>query len=84
MIVCSCNVLSDTTIRSCLRGEDCPRTPSAVYKCLGCSPNCGRCAKTVRSMISEALGACATGCDAACPHGGLSALAASLAGAATA
>lgn len=68
MIVCSCNVLSDTTIRACLNGEACPRTPGAVYKCLGCSPNCGRCAKTVRALISEALAvACAdAGCEAAC------------------
>ena len=69
MIVCSCNVLSDAKIRSCLKGADCPRTPSAVYKCLGCSPNCGRCAKTVRGMISDALGACAAGaCEAGCSH----------------
>ena len=69
MIVCSCNVLSDSTIRACLKGEDCPRTPSAVYKCLGCSPNCGRCAKTVRGLISEALHVCAEGlCEASCPR----------------
>ncbi len=65
MIVCSCNVLTDTSIRACLQGDACPRTPGAVYKCLGCSPNCGRCFATVKSIIQEALSsaeAAAPGC----------------------
>lgn len=43
MIVCSCNVLSDRDIRSAIEAE---RTCSIsqVYGCLGCSPQCGRCA----------------------------------------
>jgi len=60
MIVCSCNVVSDTMIRAALnsvRGELCPRTPGAVYKCLGCSPCCGRCYATVREIIDETLAA---------------------------
>lgn len=58
MIVCSCNVLSDSNIRSALdpsKGQLCPQTPGAVYKCLGCSPNCGRCFATVRKIINETL-----------------------------
>ncbi|VTZ48333.1 BFD domain protein (2Fe-2S)-binding domain protein (fragment) [Methylocella tundrae] len=58
MIVCSCNVLSDSNIRSALdpsNGHVCPRTPGAVYKCLGCSPNCGRCFATVRKIINDTL-----------------------------
>jgi bacterioferritin-associated ferredoxin len=58
MIVCSCNVLTDSTIKATLTGSNgatCPRTPGAVYKCLGCSPNCGRCLVTVRKIIDEAL-----------------------------
>lgn len=55
MIVCSCNVLSDTKIRAALNGAGCPRTPGAVYKCLGCSPSCGRCMATVKTLIDEAL-----------------------------
>ncbi|PNE09503.1 MAG: (2Fe-2S)-binding protein, partial [Beijerinckiaceae bacterium] len=43
MIVCSCNVLTDSDIRAALNRGACPRTPFAVYKCLGCSLNCGRC-----------------------------------------
>lgn len=56
MIVCSCNVISDTEIKESLQDDTRPRTPAAVYRCLGCSPNCGRCFVTVRSIISEALG----------------------------
>ncbi|MGA7657612.1 MAG: (2Fe-2S)-binding protein [Methylocella sp.] len=55
MIVCSCNVLTDAKIRDIVTGGMCPRTPGAVYKCLGCSPNCGRCIATLRMIISEAL-----------------------------
>jgi len=55
VIICSCNVLSDAKVRASLQSETAPRTPGAVYRCLGCSPNCGRCLATVRSIISEAL-----------------------------
>jgi bacterioferritin-associated ferredoxin len=55
MIVCSCNVISESEIKASLQDETCPRTPAAIYRCLGCSPNCGRCFATVRMIISEAL-----------------------------
>src|SRR3954464_12687226 len=56
MIVCSCNVLSDRAIRACLKsGRECPRTPAQVYRSLGCGPKCGRCAVTIRSIISHSL-----------------------------
>ncbi len=55
MIVCSCNVLSDSKIRASINSETCPKTPGALYKCLGCSPNCGRCLSTVRSIMMQAL-----------------------------
>src|SRR3954453_16725139 len=58
MIVCSCNVLSDGDVRACLNpGPDCPRTPAQVYRCLGCSPECGHCARTIRSIMDQALAA---------------------------
>ncbi|WP_298956788.1 (2Fe-2S)-binding protein [uncultured Methylobacterium sp.] len=74
MIVCSCNVLSDGQVRACLLpGPGCPRTPAQVYACLGCSPKCGRCARTIRGILqrsaSETHAACATACGAACPLG---------------
>ncbi|WP_147027688.1 (2Fe-2S)-binding protein [Methylobacterium oxalidis] len=55
MIICSCNVLSDGEVRACVRGSaSCPRTPAQVYACLGCSPRCGRCAQTIRSILRKA------------------------------
>jgi bacterioferritin-associated ferredoxin len=33
-----------------------------VYGCLGCSPQCGRCAATIRRIMDEALGTCAADC----------------------
>jgi bacterioferritin-associated ferredoxin len=32
-----------------------PRTPGQVYGCLGCSPQCGRCARTIKKIMAEAL-----------------------------
>lgn len=75
MIVCSCNVLSDGAVRDCLSpGPGCPRTPAQVYACLGCSPKCGRCARTIRAIMQAALEgaaesashACSTGCASGC------------------
>ncbi|HEY8006678.1 MAG TPA: (2Fe-2S)-binding protein [Methylocella sp.] len=57
MIVCSCNVLTDTNIKDIVSSGTCPRTPGAVYKCLGCSPSCGRCIATLRNIINETLAA---------------------------
>ncbi len=74
MIVCSCNVLSDCQIKAALEAPDAPvRTPGQVYRCLGCSAQCGRCARTIRAIMDEALGvACAptAGC-AGCPVAGV-------------
>ncbi|SFK33426.1 (2Fe-2S)-binding protein [Methylocapsa palsarum] len=55
MIVCSCNVLSDVKIKDALGHPICPRTPGAVYKCLGCKSSCGRCLETVKIIIAESL-----------------------------
>lgn len=55
MIICSCNAISDTSVKASIRSEKSPRTPGAVYRCLGCRPNCGRCFETVRTIIDDAL-----------------------------
>jgi len=56
MIVCSCNVLSDHDVRATLATpEGAPRTTCQVYHCLGCSAQCGRCARTIRRIMDEAL-----------------------------
>lgn len=59
MIVCSCNVLSDNQVRTAVTTAA-PRSAAQVYGCLGCSPQCGRCATTIRRIMDEALGACPT------------------------
>ncbi|MDJ1157930.1 (2Fe-2S)-binding protein [Chelatococcus sp. SYSU_G07232] len=66
MIVCSCNVLSDRQILSTLDSEEAgkPRSPAQAYRCLGCSPDCGRCLVTVRRLLADARGAA---CDLGCP-----------------
>jgi bacterioferritin-associated ferredoxin len=69
MIVCSCNVLSDRDVRSVVSDAPArPRTAGQVYGCLGCSAQCGRCARTIRRIMDEALAACPVGC-ACCPPG---------------
>jgi bacterioferritin-associated ferredoxin len=71
VIVCSCNVLSDGDVRRCLDpGPDCPLTPAQVYRCLGCRPECGHCARTIRAIMDQALAAAndahAVGCTKGC------------------
>ena len=69
MIVCSCNVLSDQDVRGAVSSaQDLPRNARQVYGCLGCSVECGRCASTVKTIVEEALGACAKACQPGCPH----------------
>lgn len=70
MIVCSCNVLSDEDVRSAVSAstDALPRTARQLYGCLGCSAECGRCARTINKIIKDALGACARECAAGCPH----------------
>jgi bacterioferritin-associated ferredoxin len=63
MIVCSCNVLTDHDVRATLSGgEAIPRTAGEVYHCLGCSAQCGRCARTIRRIMDEALAAATPAC----------------------
>jgi bacterioferritin-associated ferredoxin len=65
MIVCSCNVISDREIRSVIDSAPArPATANQVYGCLGCSPQCGRCARTIRKIMDQALAGC--GADCAC------------------
>jgi bacterioferritin-associated ferredoxin len=57
MIVCSCNVFSDDDVRSAMAEAVAPaRTAGAVYACLGCSPRCGRCARTIKQIMADAIG----------------------------
>jgi bacterioferritin-associated ferredoxin len=43
-------------VRSALSsGENVPRTTGQVYHCLGCSAQCGRCARTIRRIMDEGV-----------------------------
>jgi len=55
MIICSCNVLSDDDVRSVIAAPDVPRTAAQIHRCLGCSPECGRCARTIRQIVVDAI-----------------------------
>ena len=54
MIVCSCNVLSDNDVRNAV-SAGVTRHPKQVYGCLGCSAECGRCARTIKTIVGGAL-----------------------------
>jgi bacterioferritin-associated ferredoxin len=67
MIVCSCNVLSDRDVREAVSAEAPPRSTGQLYGCLGCSAQCGRCARTIRKIMNEALATAETDCNG-CAH----------------
>jgi bacterioferritin-associated ferredoxin len=70
MIVCSCNVFSDHDVRETLKAsEKTPRTTCQVYHCLGCSAQCGRCARTIRRIMDEALTTAEPACCQRDPSG---------------
>ena len=69
MIICSCNVVSEQQVRSKLADATQRMRISQIYDCLGCSAECGRCARTIKTIIDDALGDCAQACYAGCPHG---------------
>lgn len=50
MIICSCNVLSDADVRTCVQACAKRLTPAQIHRTLGCSPQCGCCAKAMRDL----------------------------------
>jgi bacterioferritin-associated ferredoxin len=62
MIICSCNVLADDEIREAamIFGTR-PLNARLIYDCLGCSMQCGRCARTTQRILDEASRAAKTG-----------------------
>jgi bacterioferritin-associated ferredoxin len=62
MIVCSCNVLTDTAIRAALdTAQPPPRRVLDVYRRLGCGPKCGCCAPRILQLMREAEAAARDG-----------------------
>lgn len=72
MYVCSCNALTDHDVRAIAADA---ASVAEVYVCLGCTPCCGVCARTIRKVLTDArAGSC--GCTQECgaePCGGMTA-----------
>ncbi|CAL79128.1 hypothetical protein BRADO5452 [Bradyrhizobium sp. ORS 278] len=61
MIICSCNVISDTAIRDIVTTAATTfGSPAQVYDCLGCSVQCGLCSRSVKRILDEHSGETAT------------------------
>ncbi|UFZ04169.1 (2Fe-2S)-binding protein [Bradyrhizobium ontarionense] len=57
MIICSCNVISDTAIRDIVTTADITfGSPAQVYDCLGCAVQCGLCSRSVKRILDERQG----------------------------
>ncbi|MET4024024.1 (2Fe-2S)-binding protein [Bradyrhizobium sp. S3.2.12] len=69
MIVCSCNALSDHDVRHAVNTtHDSLHNAKQIYDRLGCNAECGRCARTIKTIIDEAYSERALACQADCPH----------------
>jgi bacterioferritin-associated ferredoxin len=54
MIVCSCNILSDQDVRAIAQDPSyVPPRVAEIYSRLGCNAECGRCARTIKTIIHE-------------------------------
>jgi bacterioferritin-associated ferredoxin len=51
MIVCVCNAIREDEVRSAAR--DGATNPRAVYKALGCQPQCGCCLDYAQEVIND-------------------------------
>jgi len=55
VIVCSCNVLSDSQVRSTIASaKSCARLKH-VYAALCCTAKCGRCARTIQAILEAGV-----------------------------
>jgi bacterioferritin-associated ferredoxin len=50
VIVCSCNVLSDSQVRSTIAAKSCDRVKH-VYASLCCTAKCGRCVRAIKAIL---------------------------------
>jgi bacterioferritin-associated ferredoxin len=55
MIVCSCNVVSDRDVRGAVQSCSSAGSTAQIYRDLGCRPQCGRCARSIRDIMDQAL-----------------------------
>ncbi len=62
MIVCSCNVFSDTQVRAAIAASTERPRMSRVYASLGCAAQCGSCVRTIKAILDESGCRPASGC----------------------
>lgn len=56
MIVCSCHILSDQDVRAIARDASyVPPRVAEIYSRLGCKAECGRCVRSIKTIIDEAI-----------------------------
>ena len=65
MIICSCNVITDQEVRSVIDLES-PLRTAEVYLCLGCSRQCGCCARTIKRIMDDAIKGRPADCSRGC------------------
>jgi bacterioferritin-associated ferredoxin len=53
MIICSCNVLSDHGVRIAVATGKPLHTISGLFRYLGCTAQCGRCARSIKRIMDE-------------------------------
>ena len=51
MYVCICRGITDKQVREAVREG--AQSVSGVYRCLGCTPNCGQCAQFMEGVIAD-------------------------------
>jgi bacterioferritin-associated ferredoxin len=51
--ICHCNALTDHDVRRAVEGG--ARRTSEIYRAVGCKAQCGRCVKTVVSLLWTVL-----------------------------
>jgi bacterioferritin-associated ferredoxin len=56
MIICSCNVFSDHEVRTAVAVGAPPRTTGELFRYLGCSAQCGRCAWSIKAIMDAHAG----------------------------
>jgi len=53
MIICSCNVLTDTKVKEYLETRQTKPSVGTVLKDLDCGPVCGTCANNIIELVRE-------------------------------
>jgi bacterioferritin-associated ferredoxin len=53
MIICSCNVLTDTKVKEYFKTRETKPSVGTVLKDLNCGPVCGTCANNIIELVRE-------------------------------